>query len=262
MSAQAGEGRAIELEVERVVAAARDALSDEMVSRLSTTAGDAVELMDQVTRSGLAKAIPALARMVQDGDLERISQLARVYASAQDSLTDEMIGRLSEAIGEGLSLLDQVNRSGLGRAIGPLAEMVHNGDLQRLVRLARVYGSAEDALTDEMVGRLTETLGTGLSLLDRFNRGGAERVVDMLEKLESTGALERLASLAPQLAERLGTVTELLQSVEQAVEASRAQAPSPGGVSGLWQMMRDPEAQDTMRFLLTVGKQLRKGLVR
>lgn len=84
----------------------------------------------------------------------------------------------------------------------------------------------------------------------------------MLEKLESTGALERLSNLAPQLAERLGAVTELLQSVEQAIEASRAQAPSPGGFSGLWQMMRDPEAQDTMRFLLTVGKQLRKGLVR
>jgi len=322
MSAQTGEGRTVEAEVERVVAAARDALSDEMIGRLSTTAGDAVELMDQITRSGLGKAIPALAqmasngdlerlsqlarvyasaqdsltdemvgrlsgavgeglslldqvnraeldraipalaRMVRDGDLDRIAQLARVYASAQDSLTDEMVGRLSEAIGEGLSLLDQVNRAGLGRAIGPLAEMVHNGDLQRLVRLARVYGSAEDALTDEMVGRLTETVGTGLSLLDRFNRGGAERVVDMLEKLESTGALERLSNLAPQLAERLGAVTELLQSVEQAIEASRAQAPSPGGFSGLWQMMRDPEAQDTMRFLLTVGKQLRKGLVR
>jgi len=321
MSAQTEEGRAVELEVERVVAAARDALSDEMISRLSGTAGDAVELMDQVTRSGLGKAIPALAqmvhngdlerlsqlarvyasaqdslsdemigrlseaageglalldqvnrsgldraipalaRMVRDGDLDRISQLARVYASAQDSLSDEMISRLSEAVGEGLSLLDQVNRAGLDRAIAPIAEMVHNGDLQRLVRLARVYGSAEDALSDEMIGRLTETIGTGLSLLDRFNRGGAERVVDMLEDLEATGALERLANTAPQLADRLGVVTDLLHSIEHAVEASRTVAPSPGGVSGLWQMMRDPETQDTLRFLLSVGKQLRKGLI-
>ena len=75
-----------------------------------------------------------------------------------------MIGRLSEAVGEGLNLLDQVNRAGLDRAIPALAEMVNNGDLNRMVKLARVYSSAEDALSDEMVGRLTETVGNGLSL--------------------------------------------------------------------------------------------------
>ena len=159
---------------ERVISAARDALTDEMVTRLATTAGDAVELMDQVNRAGLARAMPAVAQMVNNGDLERLSQIARLYSSAQDALTDEMVTRLSQAIGEGLALLDQVNRAGLDRAIPALAEMVNNGDLNRLVKLVRVYGSAEDALTDEMVSRLVDTVGNGLSLLDRFSRGGAE----------------------------------------------------------------------------------------
>jgi hypothetical protein len=199
MNGQSQEARVVDVEVERVIAAARDALTDEMVSRLATTAGDAVELMDQVNRAGLARAIPALA------------------------------------------------------------EMVNNGDLSRLVKLARVYGSAEDALTDEMVGRLTETVGNGLSLLDRASRGGAEHVVKMLEGLQESGALERIATMLPQLAERLATVQELLQSIDAAAVASRAAAPSSGGIGGLWQLMRDPESQDTLRFMLAVGKQLRKG---
>ena len=145
MNGQSEESRAVNVEVERVVSAARDALTDEMVTRLASTAGDAVELMDQVNRAGLARAIPALAQMVNNGDLERLSQVARLYSSAQDALTDEMVTRLSQAVGDGLALLDQVNRAGLDRAIPALAEMVNNGDLNRLVKLVRVYGSAEDA---------------------------------------------------------------------------------------------------------------------
>ena len=259
MNAQPEEARALGVEVERVAAAARDALTDEMVTRLASTAGDAVELMDQVNRAGLARAIPALAQMVNNGDIDRLSQLARLYSSAQDALTDEMVGRLTEAIGEGLSLLDQVNRAGLDRAIPALAEMVSSGDLNRLVKLVRVYSSAEDALTDEMVSRLTDTVGNGLTLLDRFSRGGAEHVVGMLEGLQESGALERLAAMLPQLAERLATVQEVLQSIDAAAAASRSAPPSRGGLGGLWRMMRDPETQETLRFMLAVGKQLRKG---
>jgi uncharacterized protein YjgD (DUF1641 family) len=259
MSGQTEEARAVNLEVERVVSAARDALTDEMVTRFATTAGEAVDLLDQVNRAGLVRAIPALAQMVSNGDLDRLSQLARLYSSAQDALTDEMVTRLSQAVGDGLALLDQVNRAGLDRAIPALAEMVNNGDLNRLVRLVRVYSSAEDALTDEMVSRLIDTVGNGLSLLDRFSRGGAEHVVKMLESLQESGALERIATTLPQLAERLATVQEVLQSIDGAARASRAAPPSAGGLGGLWQLMRDPETQDTLRFLLAVGKELRRG---
>jgi hypothetical protein len=257
MNGQSEETRVVDIEIERVVAAARDALTDEMVGRLASTAGDAVDLMDQVSRAGLAKAIPALAQMVNNGDLERLAHLGRLYHSAQDALTDEMIGRLSEAVGEGLALIDQVNRAGLDRAIPALAEMVNNGDLHRLVKLARVYGSAEDALTDEMVGRLTDTIGNGLSLLDRVSRGGGERIVGMLERLESSGGLEKLANTLPQFLDRLEMVHTLLQCVEDAATASQKTPRSAGGVRGLWDIVKDPDSQDTLRFLMLLGKQLR-----
>jgi len=170
-----------------------------------------------------------------------------------------MVARLSQAVGDGIALMDQVNRAGLDRAIPALAELVTNGDLARIVKLARVYGSAEDALTDEMVARLAETVGTGLSLLDRFARGGADRVITILEGLESCGALQQIATTIPQLSERVIRIQGMLGAVETAVAATRELPPSRGGVGGLWQMMRDPETQDTLRFLLAVGKELRRG---
>ncbi|MCC6196002.1 MAG: DUF1641 domain-containing protein [Burkholderiales bacterium] len=257
MDPQGNGVQGVDFEVQRVVQAARDALTDEMVERLATTVADAADLLDKVNRSGLGAAIPAIAELVHNGDLARVVKLARVYGSAEDALTDEMVGRLATTVAEGADLMDRVHRSGLGDAIPALAELVHNGDLARIVKLARVYGSAEDALTDEMIGRLMDTLGNGLSLLDRFARGGAERVVAILEGLERSGALQQLAESLPDVAGRMARLQAMAGAVDAAAVASRTQPRSRGGVGGLWQMMRDPDTQDTLRFLLEVGRQLR-----
>ena len=186
-----------------------------------------------------------------DADVER------VVAAARDALTDEMVTRMSEAVGGGLTLIDEVHRSGLARAIPALVQLVENGDLQRLVRLARLYSSAEDALTEEMLGRIAETVGSSLSLLDRLSRGGGERIVAMLERLESTGSLERLAATLPRLVDRLDQVHDMLECVENAAVASNAGPRSTGGVGGAWRIVKDSEAQDTLGFLMLVGKNFR-----
>ncbi len=244
-------------DVQRVMQAARDALTDEMVERVATTVAEGADLMDKVHRSGLGNAIPAIAELVNNGDLARVVKLARVYGSAEDALTDEMVGRLATTMAEGADLMDKVHRSGLGDAIPALAELVRNGDLGRIVKLARVYGSAEDALTDDMIGRLMDTLGNGLSLLDRFSRGGAEHVLSILERLDKSGALQRLSDSIPDLVDRMGRLQAMAGAIDTAATASRTQPRSRGGAGGLWQMMRDPETQDTLRFLLDVGRQLR-----
>ena len=246
-------------DVERIVNAAHDALTDEMVTRLAGMWGETVTMIDQANRAGIGRALPAIARLVENGDLERIIQLARLMSSAQDALTDEMVTRLAGMWSETVTMIDQANRAGLARALPAIARLVENGDLDRISQLARVYSSAQDALTDEMVGRMAETIGNGLLLLDRVNRGGAESVVGMLESLNASGALERLSATLPQLLERLTMVQQLLQAVDDASAASRAAQASPGGLGGLWHLMRDPEAQDTLRFLLDVGKKLRQG---
>jgi uncharacterized protein YjgD (DUF1641 family) len=251
------EGAVVQHEVQRVIAAAKDAMTDEMVGRLAGSAAEALDLVDQVGRAGLAKAIPKLAEMVNNGDLERLAQLARVYHASQDALTDEMVGRLSGAMGEGLSLLDQVNRSGLEKALPTISRMVADGDLERLAQLARVYSSAQDALTDEMVGRLAETVGEGLSLLDRLNRGGAGRLVEMLEHMESTGALERIANTLPSVLERLEMISGLFNCLEEAATESRKK-PAAGGIGSLWRIMKDEDTVRSLQFLLSVSKQMQE----
>jgi len=241
------------------VEASRDALTDEMVTRIAQTASDAMDLMDRVNRSGLARAIPTLAEIVNNGDLERLVALARVYASAEDALSDEMVARLSEAVGGGLSLLDRINRSDLEKAIPALSRMVADGDLERLARMARVIGAAEDALTDETIGRLAETLTEGLSLLDRLNRGGAGRMVEMLARLEAGGSLERIATTLPRLLERMESVEHLLEAFDEATSRTAGEPPANGGIGGMWSMMRDKDNQEAMRHLINIGKALRGG---
>ena len=184
-------------------------------------------------------------------------ELERVVAAARDSLTDEMVARLAGTATDAIDLIDRVNRTGLANAIPALAEMVNNGDLDRIAKLARVYGSAEDALTDEMVGRIAETVAEGMSLLDRASRGGAGRLVEMLAHLEATGSLERIATVLPRLTERLDMLESMLAAFDTAA-AETARAPrAGGGFGGLWGMMRDPDNQDALRYLINLGKAMR-----
>jgi uncharacterized protein YjgD (DUF1641 family) len=168
-----------------------------------------------------------------------------------------MVARLAGTATDAMDLIDRVNRTGLYKAIPAIAELVNNGDLDRLARLARLYSSAEDALTDDMINRLAETAAEGLSLLDRLNRGGAGRLVEMLARMEAAGSLKRIADLLPKLLERLDMLDSMLRAIEgagaQAVKAPK----SAGGLGGLWSMMRDPDNQDALRYLIEVGKALR-----
>lgn len=245
------------LEVERAIAAARDSMTDEMVARLAATASDAMDLVDQVNRAGLSKAIGAIAELVNNGDLERVTQLARVYGAAHDAVTDEMVTRLTESVSGGLDLLDQVNRAQLSRAIPVLSNLVANGDLERIAEIARVISSAQDAITDEMVTRLAQTVGDGLSLVDRLNRGGVIRLVETMERLETSGSLERLATTLPRMVERLDMVDKLFGCLEHAAEDARKAPPSPGGVGGMWSSVSKGEDQDALRFLIALGKRMR-----
>ena len=129
--------------------------------------------------------------------------------------------------------------------------------MERLAQLARVYGAAQDALTEEIVGRLAEAMGEGLSLLDRLNRGGAGRLVEMLEHLESTGALERIATTLPQLLERLEMVSGMLTCLENAASSSRSQ-PSAGGIGNLWKLLTDAKTVNSLQFLLSMSEQMQQ----
>ncbi|MHB8237240.1 MAG: helical membrane plugin domain-containing protein [Acidithiobacillus ferrivorans] len=129
----------------------------------------------------------------------------------------------------------------LRRAQEALAELVNNGDLDRLVQLARLIGSAQDAMSDEMISRMAGMAGDALCLVDRITRAGtAEHLLGVVEQIEKTHVM-----------------TDLLQSLAGAA-AEAAHAPTPkGGVGGLWEIIKQPETQQTIQFLILVGKHFR-----
>lgn len=184
-------------------------------------------------------------------------ELERLTAAARDSLTDEMVSRLSATVAEGVDLLDQINRSGVGKALPAVAQLVENGDLDRLVALARTYGAAQDSLTDEMVSRLAGTVAESLSLMDRVHRAGAERLVDAFARLANSGALERLDTLGERLTASFDLLERIVGALESANQEMTGQPAAAGGFGGLWRLMRAPENQETLRFLLALGRGFR-----
>jgi len=111
------------------------------------------------------------------------------------------------------------------------------------------------------VGRLAEAASEGLSLLDRLNRGGAGRLVEMLAKLEASGALERVAALLPTFVDRLDMVGGLLESMETAAKQAEAER-TEGGLVSMYRMLTDARTQETLRFMLALGQHMHERYAR
>lgn len=238
-----GDGAASDIEL--LIGSAQDALTDDVVMRLSTTLSQGLDLLDRVNRSGVEGALPVLTELVQSGDLERVAALARLVASAQDAMSDDIVDRLSATAAGTLDLLDRVNRSGIVRALPALTQLVENGDLDRLVGIARLLASIEDSLSDDIVHRLA-VMATGLaSLVDKLSRAeGFLRLIDTFGREDVQSTLLVLADAAA------------------AVSAARADAtrlpPPQRSVRGMLQLARDPDTQEALRFMALVGRHLRK----
>ncbi|MFA5731471.1 MAG: hypothetical protein WCY91_01100 [Acidithiobacillus sp.] len=189
----------------------------------------------------MAKAREALAHLVENGDLERIVHLARLAGAAQDSLSDEMVGRMAGLASDGLDLLDRVNRSQVVHALPAISALVENGDLERIVHLARLAGAAQDSLSDEIVTRLAGMASNAMCLLDRATR---------------TGVMERMVAVAEKM-DQEHILTDFLRCLAGATEEA-AHAPLPkGGLTGLWELIKQPETQQTIQFLMLLGKHFR-----
>jgi len=228
-------------EIERLVASAHDALTDDTVSRVAATVGSGLDLLDRATRSGLGDALPTIAAMVRNGDLQRVADFARLAGAAEDTLSDDIVARLSGAAAGGLDLLDRVNRSGITRALPTITRMVESGDLERLVGFVRLVAAIEDSLSDDIVNRLATVATELAALVDKLARNpGFLRLVDVLGRDEVQCGLIDLA--------------------ESACAAKRelAQQPAPsGGMLGLLRIARDPGTQSALRFVALVAGQMR-----
>jgi uncharacterized protein YjgD (DUF1641 family) len=223
----------------RLIGSAQDSINDEIVGRLAGIVGDGIDLVDRANRSGVAKAMPAIAALVENGDLDRIVALARLIGSAQDSMNDEMVGRLAGIASDGMDLVDQATRAGVVKAIPAIGRLVDNGDLDRVVDLVRLIGAAQDSMTDDMIVRLAGVASHGLSIVETMTR---------------TGLGDQLVKLAAHV-ERSGLAPDFLNAVDFAAKEVAAAPPPKGGIGGLMgllHIMKQPETQRAIHFAVAM----------
>ena len=135
--------------------------------------------------------------MAQLGNLRIEGQ--HLAESATDALSDDIIARLAELAGDSLVLLEQIIQSQIDKALPAINRLVENGDLDRLVNLTRVLGSAADALSDDIVARLAETLSELMCIADRLARN--EGLQQMLRLLENQALMDTVIKLAKAASE-------------------------------------------------------------
>ncbi len=188
-------------------------------------------------------------------------ELEGLFRAARDSVTDDMVSRLAASATQAMDLLDRMNRSGVADALPAIAALVQNGDLERLTHYARMLGAAEDAVTDDMIGRFANLAGEGTMVLDRLNRSGVTKLIELLDQLNTSGALERIAAKLPALVDNLETIERMFSCLAEASKEVKS-APEPtGGILPLIAMMRDPQNQKALQFFMAVGRRMRASCV-
>lgn len=121
---------------------------------------------------------------------------------------------------------------------GPSSPVDVTRDLEQLSELASVFSAARDALSDEIVTRVSSALSEGIVLLDRVTRNeGLMRLLQVMEKPESQDLLLSLSDALGSMAEELARST-----------------PAKGGVAGLTRLALDPGTQEGLRSLSLLGK--------
>jgi uncharacterized protein YjgD (DUF1641 family) len=111
-------------------------------------------------------------------------------------------------------------------------------DLEQLAELATLVASARDAMSDEIVTRLSRVFSEGITLLDRLTRNeGLMRLLEVLDRPESQYLLIGLSRALSQMSREIA-----------------ASPPASGGWGGLWRVVREPGIQEGLRSLSLLGQ--------
>lgn len=154
----------------------------------------------------------------------------------------------------------------------------------------RLVTAATEAMTDQMVERLSTTAGNSLEILDRLNdeetRDAIHCVIDQLTALHKNGGLiplfetlhlinairnaltdsmvERLALFAEHMINNLANedvatlACQAQRAMSAAVDDVGKTPAAPGGLMATVRMVSQPETQEALRFLLAFAGRLKK----
>jgi uncharacterized protein YjgD (DUF1641 family) len=111
-------------------------------------------------------------------------------------------------------------------------------DIEQLSELATLVASARDAMSDEIVTRLSRVFSEGISLLDRLTRNeGLMKLLEVLDRPESQHLLIGLSNAVGKMSREMAMAP-----------------PAHGGVGELLKIMREPGTQEGLRAISLLGK--------
>ena len=149
--------------------------------------------------------------------------------AATQAMTDSMVERLAMAGSNLIEVADRLNnedtRDAILTILDKVTELHRAGGVDTLFDLIFAVHSARQAATDTIV----------------------ERLFGFAENMVTNVANEELGELA----------YNARRSLEQAMDETAA-APTKGGLMATVALLRDPETQEAMQFLLRFGTHLRK----
>lgn len=119
-----------------------------------------------------------------------------------------------------------------------------NNNLEGLTELATLVAAAQDALTDDMVTRLSSVFSEGITLLDRLVRN--EGVVHLLREIDRPENQHFLIGLS-------NAITATSQDLATA-------PPAKGGVVGLCKLGCDPGTQEGLRMVSLICAHLSESM--
>ena len=96
-------------EMDRILTAARDALTDSMVERLASTSGAALEVVDRLSDPETSAAVHAIIDKVTEfhriGALDTLFQTVMVLHAARSAATDSIVERLAAFVEQSITTL-------------------------------------------------------------------------------------------------------------------------------------------------------------
>ena len=126
------------------------------------------------------------------------------------------------------------------------ADTAPDTDLQQLTELATLVTSARDAMTDDIVTRLSSAISEGITLLDRLTRNeGLIRLLQVLDRPENQDLLISLSN----------AITAMSQDL-----AADTPTSTKGGIGGALQLVRDPAVQEGLQLLALFSQHLRESM--
>jgi uncharacterized protein YjgD (DUF1641 family) len=112
---------------------------------------------------------------------------------------------------------------------------------EELEELINVVGAARNALTDDIVTRVSGTLSEGLILLDRVTRN--EGLMQLMRAIDSPDVQRLLIKLS--------------QALPQAAKESKKMPPASGGLTSAIKLISSPGTQESLKLLSLIGHHMR-----